>query len=274
MRDAIRSRALALALLMLLPPLGVGAQDGTTTAPAPATESQAMARELLVGMARYIAAQGRFRVDMQVEYDSVQPDGRKIEFGDRRTITVRRPDRLRVEIVQSDGDEATIYYDGSTVTMFNATANAYAQEPAAQTLDAAVAHFIKELEMRLPLAALLINRVAEEIDRRVSEVEYVELSNRCVMPCHHLAARTATTDVQVWIASGQAPVPLRVSVTYRDAPGEPQFRADLSNWNFAPATEDALFVFTPPQGAAKIPFAVKVKPPAEGEAAQAKEGQP
>ncbi len=44
----------------------------------------------------------------------------------------------------------------------------------------------------------------------------------------------------------------------KDETGQPQFRADLSNWNLAPEVSDALFTFTPPNGADRIQFLTEV----------------
>jgi hypothetical protein len=50
-------------------------------------------------------------------------------------------------------------------------------------------------------------------------------------------------------------------MTYTDAAGQPQFRAQFTGWNLAPDIPDALFVFTPPAGAAKIAFAARESVP-------------
>jgi hypothetical protein len=48
-------------------------------------------------------------------------------------------------------------------------------------------------------------------------------------------------------------------ITYKDENGQPQFWADLSNWNLAPDLSDALFAFTPPNGAERIQFLAEVR---------------
>ena len=250
-------------LLPLLLALPVAAAEQATTPAAETatpTASQARARTVLQDMARFLAAQKSYGVKMRAHYDVVQPDGQKVEFGDQRTMTVRRPDRLRVDIRASDGDTGAVYYDGATLSVYDAGAAVYAQTPTDATLDGAVAHYIRDLRMRLPLAVLLVSSIDQELERRVTALDYVELSTLCAQPCHHVAGRTDTTDVQVWIADGAQPVPLRVVITYREEPGQPQYRAELSDWNFAPKADDAMFAFTPPAGAQKIPFAVDVTP--------------
>src|SRR4051812_41869181 len=47
-------------------------------------------------------AQG-FSVTIRAGYDIVQDTGQKITFGERRRVTLSRPDRLRVEVEESDG---------------------------------------------------------------------------------------------------------------------------------------------------------------------------
>jgi hypothetical protein len=66
-------------------------------------------------------------------------------------------------------------------------------------------------------------------------------------------------DFQVWVAQGSQPLPRRIVITYKDEPRQPQFWADLSNWNLAPEVSDALFTFTPPEGADRIPFLAEVR---------------
>jgi hypothetical protein len=48
-------------------------------------------------------------------------------------------------------------------------------------------------------------------------------------------------------------------ITYKDENGQPQFSADFSNWNLAPDISDALFAFTPPNGAERIQFLAEVR---------------
>jgi hypothetical protein len=62
----------------------------------------------------------------------------------------------------------------------------------------------------------------------------------------------------MWVAQGEQPLPLRVIITYKKDTGQPQFSANLSNWNLAPKIDDAAFAFSPPEGAETIPVMVRV----------------
>ena len=65
-------------------------------------------------------------------------------------------------------------------------------------------------------------------------------------------------DLQIWIADGDRPLPLRIVLTYVDEPGQPQFRAQFLDWKTEPPGATDAFRFTPPPAARKIAFAVQV----------------
>ena len=77
----------------------------------------------------------------------------------------------------------------------------------------------------------------------------------------HLAGRTTDVDFQLWITKGDKPVPLRVVITYKTTPEMPQFSANLSDWNFAPAADDPHFVFVPPTDAKPVAVMVPTDAP-------------
>jgi len=223
-----------------------------------AAEPQADAEAILMGMAKFLSQAQRFSVNVQGNYDVVQGSGQKIEFGEMRTITVSRPNGLRVEAEHSDGEQHLVLYDGKDITVFSPSQNVYAQVSKPGGIDGAVQYFLKDLHMRLPLAALLLSRFPEEIQRRTRSLDYVERTETEGRPTHHLAGRTETVDYQVWIAEGAQPLPLRAVLTYKNAEGQPQFRAQFYDWNFSPEVQDSQFAFTPPEGARKISFLAQV----------------
>jgi hypothetical protein len=106
---------------------------------------------------------------------------------------------------------------------------------------------------------MLLSTLPTELDKLVLSADYVETTTITDMPCDHLAVRTAKgVDFQVWVAQGNEPLARRIVITYKDEAGQPQFWADLSNWNLAPEVSDALFTFTPPAGAERIQFLAEV----------------
>jgi hypothetical protein len=214
----------------------------------------ANAEPILKRMAEFLAKTQQFSVNLNDNFDVVQESGQKIEFGETRKITISRPNGLRVDLEESNGEKHTVLYDGKNITVFSPSQNVYAQTTKPGGIDEAVRYFLKDLHMRLPLAALLLSRFPAEVESRTQSLDYVEKTLIDGVPTHHLAGRTETVDYQVWIAEGAQPLPLRVVLTYKNAEGQPEFRAQFSDWNLAPKIQDSQFVFTPPEGARKIAF--------------------
>jgi hypothetical protein len=249
-----------LGLVMALLALGALARPAVAAdAVAPDAESQ-RAREALLGMARFLGGTQKFSVSLRAGFDVTQPDGRKIEFGERREIAVERPARFRSEQRGSDGRTDVLLFDGTTIASTDVGAGVYARAPQPGDLDASIVYFVRDLGMRLPIAPLFLSRFAEELELRVLELDYVEETDVLGVRAHHVAGRTAAVDFQVWIQDGPRPLPLRMVLGYREEPGHPQFWADFSHWNLKPRFTRSTFRFEPPAGSREIVFAAQLVP--------------
>jgi hypothetical protein len=227
-------------------------------AAAAVTETEAQASAILMRMADFLSGAQSFSVSVRGGYDAVQQSGQKIEFGEVRKVTLSRPNRLRVEGERSDGAKTLTMFTGKEIVLIDETSNVYATAPQPGGVDDTIVYFVKDLGMRLPLAMLLVSQLPAELKARVRSVDYVERTNIHGSPAHHLAARTDMVDFQVWVADGDRPLPQRVVITYKQAKGEPQFWAQFSDWNLAPALDDSTFLAKPPDGAQKVAFAAQL----------------
>jgi hypothetical protein len=216
-------------------------------------------RPYLDRMALFLSDARQFQTTVRMGYEVLQASGQKIEFSERRRITIARPDRLRVEIVKSSGEKGLVLFDGRTMTAYSETDQVYAQAEKPGSLDEALAHFLQNLRMRMPLALMLSNDFAQEMQRRLQELFFVEVSALTDIPCVHLAGRTGEIDFQVWIPTTGDPLPRRLVITYRDAEGQPNFWADFSEWDMTPAIADRDFVFRPPASTERIPFLTEME---------------
>lgn len=237
---------------VLLAGVPAGAQQ---TGPTDADKSEEQAMAVMKRMAGYLSQAKRFSVAVDTGFDAVQDSGQKIEFGETRKIVLSRPDRLRVDATKRDGSKSELIFNGKDIALYFAKENVYATAARPGTVDQAIAYFVNDLDMRLPLAELLSSNLDKMLSEQVREAAYVEKSFIAGVPCDHLAFRGDQADLQVWVAQGAQPLPQRVVITYTRIDGRPQFWAQFSNWNLAPEVPDSLFVFTPPAGAAKIAFA-------------------
>ena len=220
-----------------------------------AVEPRPDARAIMMRMAEFLSKAQHMSVTVHGAYDALQPEGDKVEWNEVRTVTLSRPDRLRIDSERSDGAHSLVLFDGMQITTFDESGQVYAQAPQPGGVDETVVHFVRDLGMRLPLAVLLLGNLPAELQQRVQSVEYVEKTATLGAPAYHLVGRTGTVDFQLWIAESDQPLPVRAVLTYRNDPGQPQFRAEFSDWNLAAEPTDSTFTFTPPAGANKIPFA-------------------
>ena len=249
--------------------VAVGVVPARAADPTPATpvsEQDPAARALLLEMAKFIARAPGLRVTMRSEYDAIQADGQRIEFGERRQILMQRPDKFRVEVERSDGERGTVVFDGRWVTVFKPSDNVYARVEKAGTVDQALVYMVRDLHATMPLARMFTTGFPASLDQRVTSVALVEEFSLFDVPTDHLAVRSDEVDMQLWIARGQEPLPRRVVITYKNAPGQPQFRADLYDWKIGASSDAAEFAFVPPKGAERIMY-LAPRPPADAPAA-------
>jgi hypothetical protein len=232
-----------------------GAQEKAADSSPPAVDARAMLNKT----ADFLSKADQFSVTIRAEYDVVQTSGQKIEFGEIRKISLRRPDRFRSDFERSDGEKGLMVFDGKTITVFNDKQKVYAVASRPGDLDGAVIYLLKDLGMRLPLAMMYLSRLPAEIDNRVRSVKTVEQSTIMDPPCVHLAVQADDVDFQIWIPAQGDPLPRRIVITYKQAYEQPQFEADFSEWSLSPSFPNALFTFSPPEGAQQIPFLAQLE---------------
>ena len=73
-------------------------------------------------------------------------------------------------------------------------------------------------------------------------------------------------ELELWLSKNEQSLPRRLIVTYRSLPGQPNFIAQFSDWNFNIHPADADFAFQPPAGATQV----ELKPVAAAAPAAAK----
>jgi hypothetical protein len=223
-----------------------------------AADTRTQAWNILMRMAQFLGSAKAFSVSVVSSYDTVQESGQKIEFGERRTIVLVRPDHLRVETERSNGSRAGVVFTGSEILLVDITNRVYAITPQPKGLDDSIVHVVADLGLRFPLAVLLMSRLPTEFEKRVRDIDYVEKTNLLGTPSHHLAVRGDTVDMQVWVSDGPQPVPLRIVLTYKREPGQPEFRAQFVDWNMSPLITETTFKPQIPPDAHKIQFEAQI----------------
>src|SRR6476469_4481445 len=81
---------------------------------------------------------------------------------------------------------------------------------------------------------------------------YLGIHEAAGVPCHHLSFEQATIDWQIWIDAGAEPLPRKLVITYKAEDEVPQYTVTIRKWNLKAQLPDALFAFSPPEGAKRI----------------------
>ena len=95
-------------------------------AEAAAAQHEERALEIARRMATALSKAKSLRLTADMAYDAVQADGQAIEFGARRTMALRRPDRGRVEMLDRSGARVVFVYDGKRVVLSDESHRVYA----------------------------------------------------------------------------------------------------------------------------------------------------
>ena len=121
-----RSRLLVLSAMLVALGCTLWAPLATAVEEA-GSDERAAAR--LAAMANTLAKAPRLQTTIDANWDVTQPSGEKIEFGETRVMTMRRPDRLRVETTRRDGRRRVFLFDGTQLAVSDPDLKVYATEP-------------------------------------------------------------------------------------------------------------------------------------------------
>ena len=179
-------------------------------------------------------------------------DAQPLHIFHTMNVLVRRPDRLAVQVTGDDGS-AKLFYDGKTLTVFNATKNTYASVAAPDNLQGMLKDVVARYNVDFPLADFVASEPGKAFLTGVTTGREVGTATIDGKPARHLFfTQTPGIDLELWVDKDEKALPRRLIVTYRLLHGQPRFVAQFSDWNFNVHPTDAEFAFQPPAGAAKV----------------------
>ena len=238
-------------LAMLCLAAAVFLSSPVLAADAPAMEPQV--ERILKAAADYLKSAEAFTFRADITMDEVLPSDVKVQYGSTLNASVKRPNMVRTE-TRGDLRNGASWYDGKTFTRLNRDLNLYAQWPAPSTTDATMNKLMEELGVQLPLSSLFYADPWAIWQDGVLASAYAGLHLVNGVEAHHVILLQDEIDAQVWVEEGNQVVLRKVVLTYKTIPGQPQFTALFSDWDFSPRLSGLLFDFAPPAGADRIEF--------------------
>ena len=195
--------------------------------------------ETLRAASDYLGKLKEFTVIGSSTHDEVLDSGEKIQSSGRRTVSVKRPNKVAVEF-RGDGDNRRAVYDGKTVTVLSRTRKMYASISVPDTISAALDVLAQDYGMTVPMSDLMRPDAYDSLVGNVRTGQYVGLHTVGVYRCHHLAFTQDAVDWEIWIQSGDRPLPRKLSISYKGMSGNPRYTLILPRWDLSPVAEDKL----------------------------------
>jgi hypothetical protein len=244
-----------LAAIGSIPGITFGAEAAKE--PKPAISDEASADLMRMGQALR-ADEFSFQVRTIRVY--ADPNGEPLHIFHTMKVTVHRPNRLLVDVTGDDGS-TKLTFDGKTAIVYSAAQNKYASIPVPEgTIEGMMKEAVGRLGVDFPLADFLTEAPNKAFLSGVTSGRVVNTVTIDGTPYDHLFfLQPPAIELELWLAKNEPVVPRRLIVTYRSLPGQPNFIAEFSDWNFNIHPADAEFAFQPPAGAEQV----ALKPVAE-----------
>ena len=181
------------------------------------------------------------------------PNGEPLHIFHTMRVTVHRPSRLLVDVNGDDGS-TKLAFDGKTAIVYSATANKYASIPVPEgTIEAMMKEAVGRLGVDFPLADFLSEAPNKAFLTGVTSGGIVDTVTIDGARYDHLFfSQPPGIELELWLSKNGPSLPRRLVVTYRSLPGQPNFIAEFSDWNFNIHPADAEFAFRPSAGAEQV----------------------
>ena len=206
---------------------------------------------ILKSMSAYLGGIKTFSMNADIDFEIIAPNGQKLQLSSLATIAMERPAKFHITRKGMLAD-AEFIFDGKTLTLYGRNLNVYARIQVPGTIDNAIRAYELETGLPAPGADLLFADPYAVLSAGVENGVYVGTAYVNGVECHHLAFREAKVDWQLWIKTGDEPLPMKYVISTKWLTGAPQYELRLRDWNTSPTIKDEQFAFSAPTGAVQL----------------------
>jgi hypothetical protein len=209
--------------------------------------------QALQRMSNYLMTLKSFELKADTTIDMVTLTGQRIQLGGVRRYQVRGPNAFQIDD-STDIKDRRYFYDGKQFTVFAPTLGYYASAAAPPTTREALEVVRDKLGITLPLEDLF--RWADPAGRKDKLTSAWDVGPGTVdgVATEHYAFRQEGKDWEIWIETGDRPLPRKLVIIDRSDEAGPGYSARLS-WNTSPTLADSDFTYRPGPDAKPIQFA-------------------
>lgn len=209
------------------------------------------ADEILRSMSTFLGGTKAFTVAADISNEIISREGEKLQMNSYATVVFQRPAGFYFSR-QGRFADVEVFFDGKQVSLLGKNRNIYVQKEVAGTTDDAFAVITSQIGVDLPGVDLLVADPYAALSPGITSSGYHGTEYVQGVECHHLSFREDDVDWQLWVKTGNEPLPMKYVITTKWLTGAPQYSVQMSNWNLSPVIAADRFKFVAPQGATKL----------------------
>lgn len=228
--------------------LGVGLLGPTAGA---AEGVDAEAEKILRAMSSYLGGLQSFTVKGDVDDEIITLEGQKLQLSSSASLAVERPNHFHAHRQMPLADIEAIF-DGQTLTLHGKGRKVYVQFEVPGTIDEAVTYLRAETGLDAPAGDLFYADPFPGLMTDVTSGAYLGIAYVNGIPCHHLAFRAPKVDWQIWVQTGDRPLPMKYVIASKWITGSPSYSVRFRDWDTEPTFEAGRFTFVPPEGTQRL----------------------
>jgi hypothetical protein len=233
------------------PPSAPAQAAPETPAPAPIMEPRALDRlkrmSATLGAAKALTYRSRSTVEVPAT------TGQLITLFATSDVALQRPNKLRVHVT-GEVRIFDFYDDGTTIAAFAPMNQVYSVASAPPTIDATLTFVRDKAGIQFPSADVMYSDPYAVLTKDLTSAFVVGPATVDGAPCEHLAFMAPGVHWEIWIETGQRPLPRRLALTYTTVQNFPRFLVEFADWNLQPKLAAGHFVFNKPSHATPIEF--------------------
>jgi len=186
--------------------------------------------------------------------ERVLPSGEKKLVELTREMVIRRPNGFWIALETAER-KASVWYDGSQLTVYQPKTKFYAQAAVPPSLDEVVDFLADRVPLNLPIADLFFSDPYAAYIGSETTGRWVGLEDVDGTQTNHLAFSDPALDFEIWIEAGGQGLPKKLVLSYTGDEAVPTSTIVFDSWKLDAAVGDARFSFQPPAGSSRIQFA-------------------